>query len=319
MSDLSSHFPLPASPAQLLPPTGPPMGGFPPPPPPRPRRSYTGWIIAAVVGGVLLLGAGGYGAVLLVTAAIDQLESTPEAEQYPEWAPLATGGPGSPLARDPLACPSACFTDADIAATVVGEDELDAVGLSEGQWSWGAYLDSAVGQEYNMFRLQWDDTLAEPAECFPLSITSPIAAPYDKRPLAPKDAIYFVGGANDVDELDYFSQATRVFGSSAEATSHMEALAQHVLNCQHYFSEGEDYYWSSDVTSAPALTVPPSVAAVGWQEEGNGGRFFSFDLQRGNMVVRSSLWIADEATESDFRTLMTGLAEQLESAPVPEG
>jgi hypothetical protein len=266
-----------------------------------------------------LLGAGGYGAVLLVTAVVGQLESTTEAEQYPEWAPLATGDPGSPLAADALECPSACFTDADIGATVVGEDELDAVGLSEGQWSWGAYRDSAVGLEYNMFRLQWDETAAEPVGCFPLSLTSPIPAPYDKRPAAPKDVIYFVGGANDVDELDYFSQATRVFGSSAEASAHMEELAQHVLNCQHYFSEGEDYYWSSEVTPAPALVLPPSVAAVGWQEEGNGGRYLSFDLQRGNMVVRSSLWIVDEATEADFRTLMTGLAEQLESAPIPEG
>ena len=72
------------------------------------------------------------------------------------------------------------------------------------------------------------------------------------------------------------------------------------------------------ISPAPAIAVPDSVAAAGWVRDSEFGGPFSrnyvFDLQLGNIVVRTRLVTHKEVTEVEFRAFVERFAEQLAAA-----
>jgi hypothetical protein len=54
------------------------------------------------------------------------------------------------------------------------------------------------------------------------------------------------------------------------------------------------------------------VAGIGWVETTDYySRYYSFDLQRGNIVIRTGLGTAEEISELEFRALVEHVAVQL--------
>jgi hypothetical protein len=107
-------------------------------------------------------------------------------------------------------------------------------------------------------------------------------------------------------------QSARVFESTAEASSHMASVAEDIDGCPNYqVGTGADL-WSADVTASPAHEVPPSVAAVAWVENGPYYRYYSSDIQRGNVIVRTLIGTS-EIPEQDIRDFMERVAERLDT------
>ncbi|CAN5183416.1 hypothetical protein BH09ACT5_BH09ACT5_01440 [soil metagenome] len=267
-----------------------------------------------MVGGVLLLGGVGYIVVQLVGAAASQLAEGvfDDGGYYPEWEPLATGEPGSPVALDPLECPSQCLTYQQVDETAFTQDDLFALGLTvedEGAGVGSAY---AANSELSYVVKNWERGGTSPDACFPMSLTEPLAVALGEDLESPTDRIYYVSAYSDRDQWDYEFQSARVFESTEAASNHMASLSELVAGCTHYSAGNTDgMTWEADVTPAPALTVPDGVAAVGWQEASTNYRYYVFDLQRGNIVVRTTLFVTGSTPEKDFREAVANLALRL--------
>ena len=307
----------------------PPSGGSPVPPsaygpppltpepgPPR-KKINAGVIVAIVSGAVLLVGGLVVGAVALTSVLAEALREN--ASQFDDDAPLddnaalqplVTGDEASPVAVEPLDC-GGCFTDNDLADTIVDSDELAAVGLTstlEPFTNYTAHYDS----ESIWFRNAWKDAEGDPEECFVTFPQAPISILESGGVADDGSIISYTGVYADDEEWSTLGQAVRIFEDDQDAVAYMAGLPALIASCEHYQSGAKETYWEADVTPAPALSLPPSVAGIGWAEVSVfDTRYYSFDLQRGNMVVRTALATGEEISEIEFRSLVEHVAEQL--------
>jgi hypothetical protein len=87
-----------------------------------------------------------------------------------------------------------------------------------------------------------------------------------------------------VDTDSTFSQSTRVFASTGEATAYITDMRQLINGCTSYSTSS----WSATVAPLPLTSV--SLTHAGWVETGTGdnagGYYFAADVQRGNVVTR---------------------------------
>lgn len=323
----------------LPPPTGalpPPSGALPPPPgapapPPyaefiQPTTSSGGGsgkavaIVVGIVAAALLVLAGlGVAIYFVAQSAIRSIEEqglplgpeTPVNEGLPEILPLVEGEPGPATAVDPTACPDECFPYETFGGIGLDADAYVELGTTEHLEEWGDYADTTPGKEYTYSARYWTDGEGSPEECFVTYSQVPIAARFDERPVAPDDTIAYLGYHATADEYSSLQETARLFTDSSSAESHMGSLKEMLSGCSGYEIGTGSEYWTADVTPMPALEVPMSVAAVGWVEESPFGRYYSADLQRGNIVVRASLYTDGTITEESYRDYVEALAEQL--------
>ena len=69
---------------------------------------------------------------------------------------------------------------------------------------------------------------------------------------------------------------------------------------------------------SPAIEVPDSVAAVGWiQKTQYNERFYVIDVQRGNLVVRTTGYSTGGFSEVEFRDLVEQQADLLAELEAP--
>ncbi|MFC5501335.1 hypothetical protein ACFPJ4_03660 [Lysinimonas soli] len=319
----------PAGPPVLAPPRGLPLPGDPPgyplggppvgfaaPPAraPHPRRTL-GIVSGIVVLSLLLVAGGVWGAVSIVQHLGHATSNFRNAGDGP---PVA-GAPQSPLARDPLNCAADCFADFIATATVPPPSATRKLGLTDQTDAYGDYASSDAGGEYDSTLDNWTKQQGTPATCFFTYFQSPVAETLGARPRDDVSTIDYTGTYTDSDKVDTLGQSIRMFQNSDQAVAYLAQLAHHVDACDSYRSGTGADRVTTAVTPAPQLErLPASVAAIGWDESWAGGRYYTIDLQRGNLVVRTYLDVEDAAiTESRFRDFVSAEAQQLAALRTP--
>jgi hypothetical protein len=285
------------------PPYGQPPQYLPSAPPPR-RRG----LLAAIIGGGLVVLAGIVVGVVAIASALSGLVS--DIPSPFGGRDLVSGEAGSPLAAEPVECPDVCFGNDISGETIVSEHLLGELGTTDSVESWGDYATSTGVGDYDYMHVDWNRVKGTPDGCFFTYLGSPIAATVDDRP-EDGDFIDYTGSNATPEGISSIDQTVRVFATSDDAVQHMVALDGLLPGCEHYeFGKGDDS-WEAEVTPAPALDVPSSVAAVGWRETNGTSRYYVFDLQYSNLVVRSILSTDGEITEEQFRAFIEEYAVEL--------
>lgn len=312
--------------APVAAPPVPPAPVYPPPvaapvaaPAPRPGRTAA-IAISIALGALLVIGGLGAAIYFVAQSAISTLDSaepdtpaspTDENEYVPiEFEPLVEGAPSNPSAVEPMQCADACFSQGMLSRAQPDRASINDLGLPNIESPFGVDS-SSPDTEYTNSSRTWVSGEGEPEACFFTYLTSPVVATLGDRPETSTDQIDFLSYAYSEDEYSYLSMSSRLFGSSARAEEHMAMVHSLVPGCESYdIGTGQDF-WTADVSPLPALDLPASVAATGWVEDGPFGRYYVIDLQRGNLVVRSTLGTDGAITETDFRSFVENYAAKL--------
>lgn len=270
-------------------------------------------LVGIITVSLLVLGGAAAGAVSLVTTLTAAAEEPIDMGFLPgaEGDPLVTGDEASPLADEPMDC-GGCFSDPYLQSMVIDRSELLALKLTETDYAWDP-TPYAYESEATYYANSWHDSAGAPDSCYATFPSAPVAREPEGRVERDGSSIYYLGDYSDEEAWSTLSQSARLFTSDEEAVEFMTTVQSLVGGCSHYASSVSGTSWEADVTPAPALSVPSSVAAVGWVEVAPFSRFYAFDVQRGNLVVRTTLTTADEISELEFRSLVEHVALQLES------
>jgi hypothetical protein len=270
-----------------------------------------GWAIALiVVGSVVLVGGIVAGAIALASLTRDVIVAIPQVPVPDDEAPpLVEGDVASPYAVTPMEC-GGCFGEEYLESTQIDRSELLELGLNKTPQPFSDYAYDA-DDEAGLFKQGWREAGGAPGECFVTLPSSPISQGPEDEAKSDGSQIWYTGSFTNDGEWSSLGQSVRMFVSDQEAVDYMLDLNDRIAGCTHYTSGEGDTYWEADVTPAPALTLPASVAAVGWVESAPYSRYYSFDVQRGNMVIRTALFTDYGITEKEFRTLVEHVAEQL--------
>lgn len=315
--DLDSY-----GPPQVAPPTAyaPPVqyappGHYAPPgqfaaPPPQPRKPMRMRIVVAITAGVvlvltLLVGLGA-AVVGVATTAVESLGETIGSDPA---GPLVEGDEASPHAVEPPDCADPCF-DKDVATdTIPDQYEFDELGVPSVIDAYGDYTYTTATLEYGYALDYFTDSNVSPNSCFFTYISVPLVGDVDTR-VRERDRIDYTGTHGSDDGYSTLGQSVRFFETTASATAHMEQLQDAVAGCPGYTDGGPDKY---SITPAPQLEVPDSMAAYGWRESSPYYRYYVFDVQHGNVVVRSTLATDGSVSEQRFRNFVVNEADLMKS------
>jgi hypothetical protein len=308
-------YPPPAAPAY----TGVPTYA---PPVPRPAESTTGRTVAIAIGiiAACLLVLGGLGVAIFFVAqsAIQSFEENgipellPEdSGEIPEILPLVKGDAAEPVAVTPDECPTTCFSGVHVGQLVIDDEEFETLGVPTLVNAFGSYPESSPQAEFSYTFTTWTENDGTPAECFFTFFGVPVSLALDSTPEVSTDTIHYLEYRTSEDEYSGLNQSVRVFADSAAASAHMAAVHSGAATCSHYeMGKGRDF-WEADVTPLPALELPNNVAATGWVESSDWSRYYVVDLQRGNLVLRSTLSTDGAITEEDYRAFIEDRATEL--------
>lgn len=331
----SAPLPPPVPPAAYAAPSGytPPAGLYAPPPvypgPPKKRGMPTGGIVAIIVGALALFILAIAFLVWFVSTQIDDVigdgGSFGGDDYYPDTSqtPLVQGERSTPVAEEPLECAEPCFDGDPSGAVSLSDEELDRVGLTVDETyipSSTPRIDSIVAER------AWIVSDATPHFCVFTLPAAPLTSVTDiEDPLIDTESIFYSWTAIDESYSTTLEQSTRYFATSDDATAYLATMDKEIDGCTGFsmthndpFAPADQGYTTEewDVTRAPALALPASVAAVGWVESDGYSRNYTFDMQRGNVVIRTILTSWDGPSEAQFRTLTEAMAERLAEVPL---
>ena len=270
-------------------------------PSPTPRRSWVPWVIIASA--VLL--------VLALVASVAFFSSALSARSAGPQQQLVDGEASEAVAVDPLECATPCFTEADILKTQPDPELLIQLGLDVTSFPAGTYDPDTAGSIHRGSIPGWQNMKASPDACFFAPGNSPVSFVDSDES---SDPIHFIGTQTNDAQSSTLDQSVRLFADSASATAYMTYTAGQVEQCDVWFAgQGSDSY-SAMVSPSPALSIPDSVASVGWVRTGDPGlrwRAYVIDLQLGNLVVRTRLLTDGSIPELEYRALVESIARQL--------
>jgi hypothetical protein len=298
-----------------------PSSQFAPPPPapsyetqqplaPQPQvKRRRPWLIGLIVSGALVLLFGAISAVIvtIVTASglIDQF-----APNLPVASPLVSGDPSSPYAVAPVECPDACFDLEVTVDTILPPEATKELGVGDVTEPHGTFDLSSGSLDFDDVHGQWRIDSASPYECFFVYFTTPVATDFDERPTYGDTIDYTETSTSDDGDTTLF-QSARIFPTSRAAVDHMVGLDRLIHGCSHVDYGKDAERGSSEISIAPVLNLPDTVAATGWREDYGFARSYTFDLQYDNLVVRNVVTTYGEVSERDFRATVESLALQL--------
>ncbi len=274
------------------------------------KRWALGLGISAAVLGVIgvIVGA----SVALGALIVELTEDGGLAEALdPTSEDLLVGAPGSPQPVEETDCDGACFgpfhlEDADIDVSI-----FEALGTPELFEPQGTYGASTGALEHEYLAEVWAEEEGTPDECFFTYPNVPLSSDVTEAP-ADGDSVYFLASYESANEFSTTYRTVRFFETAAAAQEHMTTLHSRIPDCTRYSVGTGIEAWKASVTPMPALEVPSTVAAVGWVERGAySGRFYAFDLLRGNAVIRATVYTDGAVTEDDARAYAQALAENL--------
>jgi len=175
--------------------------------------------------------------------------------------------------------------------------------------------DGTVADQLSSDLDYFDSNAGSPAECRDLSFYQPYKATDDADST---DPLHLVGSYVNGDAI--IESHARAFGSPADASAQLANTREVIEGCAAGY--GTDFF-QADSVDPLTVDVPGGVTAVGWSEVGTAGSttyfFETVDMQRGNIAIRSSCYLADADDDADgvcalwFDTVGTKLA-QLTSA-----
>ncbi|WP_395639251.1 hypothetical protein, partial [Pseudolysinimonas sp.] len=173
-----------------------------------------------------------------------------------------------------------------------------------------------AGTEHRANYDAWRTQDGSPDDCFFSFPYAPIASPESDFMLSSDpgydDEVYYYGYNSSNDQYYVLTTTGRLFDDTATASAHMADLDRFLDDCTAYTTEDDYGEYSVHLQEAPAIEVPSSVAAMAWSQTTDWGRFYTVDLQRGNVVVRLSLNSDGYGpTEAEFRRFIEEYARQL--------
>jgi hypothetical protein len=295
---------------------------FVPPAPPR-RRLTRASVIGIVAGAValLLIITGAVVASSLVLQTFGHHSSAGAAGSAAPSVPHTGGVTSSETARTPLQCSANFFADnfSIPGDTVPSPSAFTALGLTKTIDSLGDYSSSTAADEYDGTLTGWEKAKGTPPECFFTYFQSPVVAAVGDRPSVDTTEIDYTGTHSDKGKNNILTQAVRIFANSADADSYLQQLSAAIAACRSY--QTSDSSGSLDVAVKPITAFhdfPRSEAAVGWVESSYGSRYESIDVQRGNLVVRTSFESYDDTvSETQFRSFVVDDAWQIAAMLTP--
>ncbi|MGV8884020.1 MAG: EGFR-like transmembrane domain-containing protein [Microbacteriaceae bacterium] len=275
------------------------------------------------VGGIIAIVVGALAVVILlvtflvwfVTTQLGALSNDFANDIGTNHEPLVQGERSTPVAIEPLKCSEPCFTGWASEVVAASGSDMSALGVFDGEY----YLPpSSVHIEHIVSEREWLIAGTAPHFCHFTSVKAPLSTVVnDDDAWYDEESIEFNSTLTDGEEGTIVDQSVRRFATSDAASAHMVAMDSEIDECQlisiDYFDPGGeyDYHDEWDVTRSPALTLPSSVAAVGWVKSGEYDRTYTFDMQRGNVVIRTTMQSWSGATEQQFRGVVESMAARL--------
>jgi hypothetical protein len=280
----------------------------------QPRRRRL-WIPLTIIGAIVVIAALVAAAIFAINTLAARGFGTPSFSQ-----PLETGAPQWPTPIKQLECEGPCFTTDDIAATVMSDEDLDYFGLTKHDFPWGTYDPITADSAYRNAIASWTASEGKPDECIFAVGASPsvIDLSSDKGVL---DEIQYTGDHATEDVSTSIDQSVRVFSDTASATAYLTTLQSQISACSEITVGTGVHTYSAAITPAPALNLREDETSIGWVRTGDPGqrwRAYVYDMQRGNLVVRTRMLTDGSYYESEFRDFVEYYAFQLEDI-VPAG
>lgn len=276
--------------------------------PPAPASSKTRrWMPWAIATAILLV----IGSIALALGAV--MNAAAPARD-PSGDPLVVGDPGFHHAAI-LECADPCFDEADIAATVLSDATLDALGLTQHDSPWGTNNATTPAKALRATTASWAADDGAPDACVFVLGTSPSVVDLESDQ-GLQDPIEFTGEHAASNSSSTLDQSIRIFPDTASAMGYMSRLNYQVAGCDEISTGSPAERQTAQVTAAPQLGLPEDVASVGWVRTGETGpqwRAYVFDMQRGNLIVRTSLSTDGSISELDFRAFVEKYAIQFAS------
>ncbi len=316
-------------PPPFAPPTGTPVSNYPPPPigtklpnpqlpkaSARSRRTFVTLLVTFTVMAVAAIGLGIWAVVAVVTTVL----ASPAAN----FGAL-TGDPPPPPASAPITattpteCDEECYSlDDAVPSLVAPEATFAALGLTTIDTAWSDLDVTDAQQDFFATSDDWSKGNIVQPECFFSFYLSPGSTPLHGQAPSTDDLVQYLGQHSDTSSTphDSLSQSVRVFTTSAAAEQHLGDLTNQIAGCPEYTYAGEANY-PIEVTALPALSLPESVAAVGWSETDGDAHYYVVDVQRGNLVVRNILTTTGAISADQFRAFSESTAAALDSLGDP--
>ncbi|MEO8261257.1 MAG: hypothetical protein ABI566_01695 [Pseudolysinimonas sp.] len=246
--------------------------------------------------------------------------SYPQPTDVPEFIPatgdysdLAVGEPGSPIAVAPLDCAGPCFDVTSAEAAIMPDETFADWNLPTFKHVWKMTGDRGIASDLLADSWEtWDASGFTPDECFVTANDQPIA---EARSTVVADDFVapLTENSTSLYAVSRVVQSVRLFPDTASAEAYMATVAAGVSSCVRY-ENASGYGW--DVSPEPGLHPPASIAAVGFVKSPEPGtRYYVFDMQRGNLVIRS-VGVSDGGLDdTTFRTLMQQQLVALDLVP----
>jgi len=282
------------------------------PDPTVPSRSTRRWLIVTIVVAPVLLLAMFVGMAFAIVTVTNSVAQQAKGDSEP----VIEGDAGAAEAVNPLVCDGRCFTAADVGDTISTKAELDELGLPDMTAGWGSYSDSTPSAELRYAQESWTENKASPDACFFTRFEAPVAFAFTDTPAFSTELVNYTGVySNSSDLPTEMTQAVRIFADAPGAVTHMATMADNISGCTGFTSLEGAAEWSPSVTASAAITVPDSVAAVGWVERMDGFSFYGYDVQRGNLVVRTRMFTPGDISERDYRVFVEQVAARVGGLP----
>lgn len=284
----------------LPPPTGAPRPGTPPAraAATAPHRRRRGGVVVAVAASVVVT-------ALVLTGMI--------------WGGTSLIGAASKgnahTAVKALDCAGACISldDAYRMVETVGSGDVAALGLDPRPSSGPSEL-SSPEDDWSAARDAWQQDEVVGDDCMFAYLVTPVAGDARLRPRSDASTTVELQKFESQDaELD---TGLRIFDDSADAAQHMSDMHRLIGACHRYRTTNAGG-WDARVTSPVVWdALPGDVSAIAWVEDaGSEGRFYGVDLQRGNLVVRTTL-VAGTIGLPAIRHYITTEAARMEAVTV---
>ncbi len=275
-------------------------------------------MVIAIVAGALafvLLAAGVVVGAVALGNAVSRAVAHRGGTTHPEGNGARTGTHRAPA---PLHCSDTCITSGAAQAVLrPSAGALSALGTPDLSDDGGDAKPSDPRSDYEdaMDAWQGGDPIGD--DCMFSYGVSPVSAAEGHPPRDDRSTSLFLAEHQSEDGGTVLDQAIRVFSRSDDAEGYVAQLQDRIAGCRHYATAGEnDVAWDADVSAiAQWPSLPKDVSAIGWTEEdAHGGVFFGVDLQRGDLVLRTTV-LGDLTGADQIRAFVAATAQQLERIP----
>jgi hypothetical protein len=276
------------------------------------QLSNGAWVGISIVSGIVIASLiGGVGTGISNALRPPVPVFTPDPYDYVpptgDFSDLETGPPGPSAPVTPMECLAACFDESSAELAILGDDVFAGFGFPAFTHVWKmtgdrTTADLLVAKEREAF--EWAGFPAD--GCFVAWSDSPVIEPAGAEVTADFVAP-LTENSSSLYSLSRVLQSVRLFPDAAAAEAYMGTLAVGLASCPGF---SNDQGYGFEVTQEPELPVPASVAAVGFVKSPQPGtRYYVFDLQRGNMVIRTVAVSDGGIDDPAFRELVQQQAD----------